>query len=71
LSGAIIFTFVQWGIGPGVVALLIGIFNTDYFFVEPLYEFNFGSATRLLGLAYALMAFSAYWLSERRRTDAS
>ena len=71
LSGAIVFTFVQWGVGPGIAALLIGIFNTDYFFVEPLYEFNFGSTTRLLGLAYALMAFSAYWLSERRKTDLS
>jgi hypothetical protein len=71
LSGAIVFSFVQWGIGPGLVALLIGIVNTDYFFVEPLYELDFGSTTRLLGLAYALMAFSAYWLSTRHRQDAT
>jgi hypothetical protein len=71
LSGPIIFAFVQWGMGPGIFALFIAIFNTDYFFVEPLYEFNFGSTTRLLGLAYALMAFSAYWLSARRKSDLS
>lgn len=67
LSGPIIFAFVQWGAGPGILALALGIFNTDFFFVAPLWEFNFGATTQLLGLAYALMAFSAYWLSDRRR----
>lgn len=69
LSGAIGFTFVQWGLGPGILALAIGTGATDYFFVEPIYAFSFNSTTRLLGLAYALMAFSAYWVSTRRRSD--
>jgi hypothetical protein len=68
LSGAIGFAFIQWGLGPGILALAVGIAATDYFFVEPLFEFDFNSTTRLLGLAYALMAFSAYWLSTRRRS---
>ncbi len=69
LSGVIGFVFVQWGFGPGILALAMGTAATDYFFVEPLYEFDFNSTTRLLGLAYALMAFSAYWLSTRRRSN--
>jgi hypothetical protein len=67
LSGPIVFSFVQWGRGPGVLALALGIFNTDFFFLVPLWEFNFGATTQLLGLAYALMAFSAYWISDRRK----
>ncbi|MFZ0589439.1 MAG: DUF4118 domain-containing protein [Bryobacteraceae bacterium] len=69
LSGVIGFVFVQWGFGPGILALAMGTAATDYFFVEPLYEFDFNSTTRLLGLAYALMAFSAYWVSTRRRSN--
>jgi Domain of unknown function (DUF4118) len=68
LSGAIGFVFVQWGLGPGMVALAMGTAATDYLFVEPLYQFDFNSTTRLLGLAYALMAFSAYWVFTRRRS---
>jgi hypothetical protein len=68
LSGAIVFAFVQWGLKPGLCALAIGILSTDFFFVEPLYEISFNSTVRLLGLAYAFMAFSAYWLAMRRRT---
>jgi hypothetical protein len=68
LSGAIIFTFIQWGVGPGLAALLIGTAATDYFFIEPIYELSFNATVRLLGLAYALMAFSAYWIAERRRS---
>lgn len=69
LSGPIVFSFVQWGVRPGMLALALGIFSTDFFFVVPLWEFNFGTTTQLLGLAYALMAFSAYWISDRRRLD--
>jgi len=67
LSAPIVFAFVQWGAGPGILTLAIGIFNTDFFFVAPVWEFNFGVTTQLLGLAYALMAFSAYWISDRRK----
>jgi hypothetical protein len=67
LSGAIALAFVQWGIGPGIVALVIGVLATDYFFVEPIFQITFDSTTRLFGIGYALTAFTAYWLSERRR----
>ncbi|HEX6545941.1 MAG TPA: DUF4118 domain-containing protein, partial [Bryobacteraceae bacterium] len=69
LLAPIVFAFIQWGAGPGVLALAIGIFNTDFFFVVPLWEFNFEATTRLLALAYALIAFSAYWISDRRRVS--
>jgi hypothetical protein len=69
LLAPIVFAFLQWGAGPGILALALGIFNTDFFFVAPLWEFNFESTTQLLGLAYALTAFSVYWISDRRRVS--
>jgi len=61
-------TFSAWygGVGAGVTATALSALALDYFFLPPIYAFDFGPATWVLLGTYLIAAIFISWLQEAR-----
>jgi serine phosphatase RsbU (regulator of sigma subunit) len=62
---AVIVSQLYGRIGPGILATVFSVLTVDYFFVPPLYEFEF-SWDRVVGAgAFVVLVVAVHWLQAR------
>jgi len=60
------------GRGPAMLAVVLSIAAINYFFIEPLYTFNFGVADLARAVGFVLVSAMVIWFAEmRRRTEST